>query len=93
MPQRIAVYYPLCANAFGLVKGALLQAFRQRLKVSALLNDQLALDDGSWTGAAGPRGTTELRMPGDHAPRPDLQAGPERKKAQGGEFPPVRNRG
>jgi hypothetical protein len=84
--QRIPVYYPLRANAYGLVKGAPLEAFRQRLKVAALLNDRLALDDGSWMASAGPRGATEFRTPGDDGPNHDLQTGRERQKAQGGEF-------
>lgn len=82
----VPVYYPLRANAYGLLKGAPLEAFRQRLKVAALLYDRLALDDGSWRGSAGPGGASEMKAPGVDGPQMELQAGPERRRAQGGDF-------
>ncbi|MGH2445826.1 MAG: hypothetical protein ACRDGD_07285 [Candidatus Limnocylindria bacterium] len=88
MSEALIAHYPLRANAYGLVKGAPLATFQQRLKVAALVYDKLILDDGAWIGTAGPGGATDLRLPVDDevAPTRSLQSGAERRSAQGGRF-------
>lgn len=87
--QRVAttrIYYPLRANAYGIVRGAQLAAFERRLKLSALLHDEVILDDGYWIGQAGPRGSSEMRIPRDDPSWPGLQTPRERSGVVGQVF-------
>jgi hypothetical protein len=86
--QPRAIYYPLRANAYGLTSGAQFANFKRRLKVAALLHDQLVLHNGVWTGVAGPRGGYQMHIPPHQAPAQLLrpQTPRERKRAVGGHF-------
>lgn len=58
------LYLPLRGNTYTLVAGAPGHAFRRRLKVAALLFDEIVLDGGHWAVMFGPSGSIEYREPG-----------------------------
>ncbi len=74
------LYVPLRGNAYGLLAGAPAAAFVRSLKVAAVMHDQLFLDEGSWSGIAGPGGKTEWRDPQGTGPG-GLTLQPPRERA------------
>lgn len=85
-PQRL--YVPLRGNAHALVAGAPGHAFRRRLKVAALLFEELLLDEGFWLGLAGPRAKYEMSVP--FRPEPGTLSSPTAVKISTGRAWPAR---
>jgi hypothetical protein len=82
MAEKSRIYFPLAANAAGLVVGAQWAAFERRVKLAALLYDELVLDDGYWIGSSGPGGRAEMRRPRNDPGFPGLQTARERASAK-----------
>jgi hypothetical protein len=62
-PMGVPIYFPLRSNAASLVKGAPLRSVLRRVKLSALLHDEVRLEEGIWDGQAGPRGAMQWWSP------------------------------
>jgi hypothetical protein len=88
MAAKTTIYFPLRANAYTLTAGAQFARFRERLKVAALLHDQLLLHNGIWVGLGGPHLNYQMHVPPELAPPERLrsQTAFERSRAIGRTF-------
>src|SRR5262245_5440390 len=76
---RTGIYFPLRSNAHSLLTGAPLRSLLRRLKVAALLHDNVYLEAGEWTARSGPAGSISFwnrrqLIPGWQTPRERGQA-------------------
>lgn len=55
------IYFPVRSNAHSLIAGAPAKGVEARVKVAALLYEQVLVGDGMWTGVASEAGTVEQK--------------------------------
>lgn len=58
-----AIYFPLRSNAASLLVGAPVHSLVRRIKLAALLHDEVWLEEGLWEAQAGPRGSASFWFP------------------------------
>ena len=75
------IYFPLRSNAASLLKGAPVGSVLRRIKLGALLHDQVWLEEGVWDGQAGPRGAMQFWSPPGPGARRGWQTARERGSA------------
>lgn len=83
VPSR--AYFPLRSNAKSLVVGQSLNSVRRRIKLSALLHDEVWIEDGVFIQWAGPTGGFSSWLPSDRQETVRWQTPRERGSSQGQE--------
>jgi hypothetical protein len=78
-------FFPLRSNAYALMAGSSVADVRRRIKVAALLHDQVLIDAGSFYVTIGTAGATQFRFAPGQAPDEDWQTPQERGRAKGQE--------
>src|SRR6266566_3895091 len=81
-----SIYFPLRSNAASLLSGAPIHSVMRRIKLAALLHDKVLIEDGTWSGQAGPRGCVTMWGPVDGSRAVKWQTPRERGDAVGKEF-------